>query len=127
MSTSSTSSQTAGPGSEYAGEGAHADHEAHQHTHPTDATYIKVAIFLAVLTALEVGTYFLQDASTALLVAVLFPMMVIKFSVVCLWFMHLRFDNPLFKRVFVFGLVLAVAVYVIVLTSMQFWSSSFGG
>jgi cytochrome c oxidase subunit 4 len=127
MSTSSTGSQTAGTGSEYPGEAPHADHEAHQHTHPTDATYIKVAIFLAVLTAFEVGTYFIQDASTTLLVVVLFPLMVFKFAVVCLWFMHLRFDNPLFKRVFVFGLLLAVAVYIIVLTSMQFWSSSFGG
>ena len=25
--------------------------------------------------------------------------------------MHLRFDNPIFKRVFMFGLLLAVAVY----------------
>jgi hypothetical protein len=29
--------------------------------------------------------------------------------------------------VFIFGLILAVAVYVVVLTSMEFWSSSFGG
>jgi hypothetical protein len=60
---------------EYAGEAPHADHEAHQHQHPTDATYVKLAIFLAVLTAAEVATYFIQDPSTSLLVAVLFPMM----------------------------------------------------
>ena len=126
MSTSSTSSPTAGSGSEYAGESPHADHEAHQHTHPTDATYIKVALVLAVLTAFEVGTYFIQDASTTMLVALLFPMMIIKFSVVCLWFMHLRFDNPIFKRVFVFGLMLAVVVYCIMLAAMNFWSSSYG-
>lgn len=126
MSTSSTGSTTAGPGSEYVGEAPHADHEAHQHQHPTDATYIKVALILAVLTALEVGTYFINDASTTLLVAVLFPMMIVKFAAVCLWFMHLRFDNPIFKRVFVFGLLLAVVVYLIVLTAMDFWSSSYG-
>jgi caa(3)-type oxidase subunit IV len=126
MSTSSTRGTTGGSGSEYIGEVAHADHEAHQHRHPTDATYIKVALILAVLTALEVGTYFLEDASTTTLVVLLFPMMVIKFAVVCLWFMHLRFDNPIFKRIFVFGLCLAVVVYCIALTSMQFWSSSYG-
>ena len=85
------------------------------------------AIFLAVLTALEVGTYFVKDPSTTFLVATLFPMMFIKFAVVCGVFMHLRFDNPLLRRVFIFGLILAVAVYVVVLTSMEFWSSSFGG
>jgi len=114
---------------EYAGEAPvpGADHEAHQHTHPSDATYIKIALGLGALTALEVGTYFVKDASTTFLVATLFPMMFIKFAVVCGWFMHLRFDNPLLRRVFIFGLVLAIAVYTVVLTSMEFWSSSFGG
>jgi cytochrome c oxidase subunit 4 len=110
---------------EYAGEAPHADHEAHQHQHPTDATYVKVALFLAALTALEVATYFVQDASTGLLVALLFPMMIVKFGVVALWFMHLRFDNPIFRRVFFFGLALAVIVYCIVLTAMQYWFPSF--
>ncbi|MDD9369552.1 MAG: cytochrome C oxidase subunit IV family protein [Acidimicrobiales bacterium] len=114
---------------EYAGEAPvpGADHEAHQHTHPSDATYIKIALGLGALTALEVATYFVKDASTTFLVATLFPMMFIKFAVVCGWFMHLRFDNPLLRRVFTFGLVLAIAVYTVVLTSMEFWSSSFGG
>jgi cytochrome c oxidase subunit 4 len=105
---------------------AEPDHEAHQHTHPSDATYIKVALVLAVLTAVEVSTYFVEDLSTAALVAFLFPLMILKFGVVCLWFMHLRFDNPIFRRVFVFGLILAVTVYCIALTAMNFWSSSYG-
>jgi cytochrome c oxidase subunit 4 len=106
---------------------AESDHEAHQHSHPSDATYIKVAVILFVITAAEVATYFINDPSTTLLVALLFPMMIVKFAIVCGAFMHLRFDNPLFRRVFVFGLVLAVAVYLIVLTSMEYWSDSFGG
>ena len=98
--------------------------EAHGHQHPTDGQYIKVAIFLAVLTAIEVGTYFIEDASTTFLVASLFPLMIIKFVVVAGWFMHLKYDNPLFRRVFVFGLILAIAVYAgILLTAMEFWSS----
>ena len=63
------------------------------------------------LTALEVGTYFIEDASTTLLVPSLFPMMIVKFAIVAGFFMHLKFDNPLFTRLFVAGLVLAVAVY----------------
>ncbi len=112
--------------SEYAGEAPQADHEAHQHTHPSDRSYVIVALILAAITALEVGTYFLEDASTTLLVATLFPMMIAKFAIVCGWFMHLRYDNPLFRRVFVFGLVLAVVVYLIMLTVMEFWSADYG-
>ncbi|HEX6423390.1 MAG TPA: cytochrome C oxidase subunit IV family protein [Acidimicrobiales bacterium] len=101
------------------------DHEAHQHAHPRDRDYLIVAAILAVITALEVGTYFIEDASTTLLVASLFPMMIAKFAIVCGWFMHLRYDNPLFRRVFVFGLLLAVAVYIIVLLSMEWFSSAY--
>jgi hypothetical protein len=52
-------------------------------------------------------------------------MMIAKFAIVCGWFMHLRYDNPLFRRVFVFGLVLAVTVYIIVLLVMQYFSSAY--
>ena len=104
---------------------AEPDHEAHQHTHPSDALYIKVALILAAVTALEVGTYFIEDASTTMLVLLLFPMMILKFGVVCAYFMHLKYDNPLFRRVFVFGLTLAVAVYLIALSAMQFWDPGF--
>jgi cytochrome c oxidase subunit 4 len=100
-------------------------HEAHQHEHPSDALYFKVFGFLGVLTALEVATYFWEGASTTALVVVLFPMMIVKFGVVCAFFMHLRYDNPLFRRVFVFGLVLAAGVYLIALTAMQFWFSDY--
>jgi cytochrome c oxidase subunit 4 len=105
---------------------AEPDHEAHQHKHPSDRNYILVAVLLAAITALEVGTYFLEDPSTTLLVVTLFPLMVAKFAIVCGWFMHLRYDNPLFKRVFVFGLSLAIGVYIVVLTAMQFWDSGYG-
>jgi cytochrome c oxidase subunit IV len=97
--------------------------EAHGHQHPSDAKYIKIALILGVLTAIEVATYFIEDASTPMLVATLFPLMAIKFWVVVSFFMHLRFDNPLFKRLFYFGLILAIVVYAgILLTAMEFWS-----
>jgi len=98
--------------------------EAHGHQHPSDALYIKVAIFLGALTALEVGTYFLEDASTTMLVVLLFPMMIVKFVVVAGWFMHLKYDNPMFRRIFVFGLVLAVLVYTAALTSLHVFADA---
>ena len=103
------------------------DAAPHEHDHPSDLKYLKIALILGVITAFEVGTYFIEDASTTLLVASLFPMMIAKFAIVCGWFMHLKFDNPLFKRVFVFGLLLAAGVYIAVLTSMEFFDSGYVG
>jgi cytochrome c oxidase subunit 4 len=100
--------------------------EAHGHRHPTDRQYVIIGLILAVITALEVGTYFIEEASTTFLVATLFPMMILKFAIVCAYFMHLRFDNPIFRRVFVFGVILAVVVYAgILMTVMEFWSPNY--
>jgi cytochrome c oxidase subunit IV len=96
--------------------------DEHEHDHPSDLKYVKIALLLGVITAFEVGTYFIEDASTTLLVALLFPMMVAKFAIVTGYFMHLKYDNPLFKRVFVFGLVLAVVVFAVFLFSMEYFS-----
>ncbi len=103
---------------------------SHTHEHPSDLLYVKVAAFLAFVTALEVGTYFWEDIfgsqpSTLALVLVLFPMMTIKFAVVCGWFMHLKYDIPIFRRVFVFGLVLAVIVYTIAMFAFEFYSDDY--
>jgi cytochrome c oxidase subunit IV len=98
----------------------HADHVEH----PSDLLYVKIAAFLAFVTGLEVATYFFE-MSTLQLVLVLFPMMIIKFGTVILYFMHLKYDNPLFKRVFLFGLVLAIIVFVIALAAMEFWDDQY--
>lgn len=99
--------------------------EPPEHEHPTDRQYVIIALILGVITAAEVGTYFLEDASTTLLVALLIPMMIAKFAIVTGYFMHLKYDNPLFKRVFVFGLMLAVVVFLVTLTVFEFWSDDF--
>ncbi|MFL6207186.1 MAG: cytochrome C oxidase subunit IV family protein [Acidimicrobiales bacterium] len=101
-------------------------HDPDHREHPSDAQYVKVAAFLAVLTGLEVSTYFWEDifgkkASTTALVLTLFPMMIIKFGTVILYFMHLKYDNPLFKRVFLFGLILAVIVFAVMMTTFNYW------
>jgi cytochrome c oxidase subunit 4 len=107
----------------------HTDDDAHGHDHPSDKQYVVIALILALITAAEVATYaldFFDDFSSAALVATLFPMMIIKFGIVCAYFMHLRYDNPIFRRIFVFGLILAVTVYCIALSAMQFWTHPSG-
>jgi caa(3)-type oxidase subunit IV len=89
-------------------------------SHPSDLTYIKVAIVLAVLTAAEVSTYFL-DLSHGQLILMLVPLMVVKFGTVAAFFMHLKFDAPLFTRMFGAGIAFAIGVYIIMLTAFRFW------
>ena len=106
-------------------EHAEVEHADHVHEHPSDMRYVKVAALLAVITAFEVATYFWKDASTKLLVVILFPMMISKFLIVTAYFMHLKYDNPLFRRVFFFGLILATVVFLIALNTFSFFNDSY--
>src|SRR3954452_8466857 len=82
--------------------------------HPTDPQYIVIALILAVVTAVEVAISYadsLGDSANVLLLL----LAAVKFSMVAMFFMHLRFDNRVLRRLFVTGIVLAAAVYVAVL------------
>ena len=99
------------------------DTAADAHAHPSDWQYIKIALLLAVLTALEVFTYFesVHNLSDAVLYVVLTVLMVLKFVYVVAWFMHLKFDSIIFRRVFQVGIAMALAVYLIMLTAFEIW------
>jgi cytochrome c oxidase subunit 4 len=91
------------------------------HAHPSDRSYVGIAVILALLTALEVATYYVEEQLGGFLVPALIVMMVVKFGLVVAWFMHLRFDANLFTRVFVSGLFLAIGVYAATLTTFKFF------
>jgi cytochrome c oxidase subunit IV len=94
------------------------DFEAHDAPHhPEPRQYVTIAIVLAVITAIEVAVYYIT-AIKDLLVPMLLVMSVIKFLLVALWFMHLRFDSRVFRRFFLIGVVLAVVVFAVVLVSL---------
>ena len=82
--------------------------------HPEPRQYVVVAVVLAVVTALEVAVFYV-DVPRVLFITLLLVMSAVKFSLVVLWFMHLRFDSRIFRRLFISGIVLAIAVYAIVL------------
>ena len=87
--------------------------EAH---HPGPRQYVFVAVILAIVTAIEVAIYyipFLEDWLVPLLIAFL----VVKFVMVVAWFMHLKFDSRMFRRLFLTGLILAFVVFGIVLAA----------
>jgi cytochrome c oxidase subunit IV len=89
--------------------------------HPSIKQYVVVAIALAVATGFEVALYYLSLPRLLLILLLLF-FAIIKFALVMLFFMHLRFDNPLFRRLFVTGLILALAVYTVVLVTFGIFS-----
>ena len=107
----------------------HSEHELDGHGHAgehswTDKKYVMVAVYLAILTAVEVGLSYLHPSfapwlPTVLLIAI----MIVKFVTVVLFFMHLKFDDKWFGRLFWTGLILAVVVYCAALTTFQFWSN----
>jgi cytochrome c oxidase subunit 4 len=83
--------------------------------HPGPRQYVVVALVLGVVTALEVALFYIEFLSTTAVITGLLLLMTIKFSLVVLWFMHLRFDSPVFKRLFVAGVILALSVFLVVL------------
>jgi cytochrome c oxidase subunit 4 len=80
------------------------------HEHPSDGVYIIVALVLAALTAIEVGIYYIKGGLTYIPLLVL---MAAKFLIVVGFFMHLRFDSPLFRRLFAMGLGMACFIYIV--------------
>ena len=96
---------------------AHADSGHHT---PTDGYFIKIAVVLALLTALETSTYWIHIGGFA--TPLLLILMTIKFLMIVMIFMHLKFDNKLFSVLFYIGLGLAVLVYAVFLSTFQFFA-----
>ena len=92
--------------------------DPHADAHPDDGVYVRVAAILAVITAVEVGLYY-TDLSGIQLVALLVGLAAIKFGMVVAYFMHLRFDARLLRRLFVTGVILAGFVFSIALFTLD--------
>ena len=86
-------------------------------THPGPAEYIQIGGLLALLTAIEVAVYYV-NIQQGLFIMILLALSASKFVFVVMWFMHLRFDSRLFSTLFVGGLALAAAVFIVVLATL---------
>ena len=88
--------------------------------HPTPLQYVLIAVVLCVVTAIEVAvSYSKGDIPDALIVVLLLGMAILKFALVAAWFMHLRTDQPIFRRFFVLGIGAAILLYLIVLSTLH--------
>lgn len=88
-----------------------------RHGHPDEAEYIRIGLFLGALTAIEVVIYYFNIPRNIFIVMLL-GLSAVKFSAVVMFFMHLKFDSRIFTTAFVTGMVLAAALFSVVLVTL---------
>lgn len=96
------------------------EREDHSHAHPSQSIYIRVAVVLAAITAVEVAIWYIQwfhDSGT--LVPGLVILSTVKFVTVVAFFMHLKFDDSRFRYMFGGGLLLAITIVAALVTLMR--------
>jgi len=90
-----------------AGTQEHAD----GHDGPNVGTYVLIGVILTVITAVEVAIFYIP-ALSRVLVPILLTLSAVKFVIVVLFYMHLKYDHPVFGRVFFGPMLLALFVVV---------------
>jgi cytochrome c oxidase subunit IV len=92
---------------------ANVDHAAMgiEKEHPTWSTYWKVAVVLTVITIAEVWIYYIPSfVASRAFVPTLLVLSAVKFIIVVMFYMHLRYDHKLFRAVFTGPLIIALTV-----------------
>jgi cytochrome c oxidase subunit 4 len=93
------------------GRGRPVESQAEVHNHPTWKFYVMIGTILTVITAAEIAVFYIP-ALRSVLVPVLLTLSAVKFALVAMFYMHLRFDSRIFSSVFVAPLALAIFVVV---------------
>lgn len=96
----------------------HAEHGAEEHAHPGERQYINIAIFLAIITGIEVAIYYVE-ALESILVPALIVLSAVKFVFVVGYFMHLKFDDRRLGIIFASAMVVALSVFLAVWVMMN--------
>jgi len=88
-------------------EHAHAPH-SEEHVHPTWSTYWKVALILFIITVGEVWAYYMPSFMASRgFVPTLLVLSAMKFVIVVMFYMHLKYDHRLFRVLFTGPLLVA--------------------
>lgn len=94
--------------------------------HPSDRTYLKVGSLLFILTAIEVALYFVEDAlesewSFYALIGSLIFLSSIKFVLVVMYYMHLKWDDRIFTWFFLAGMFVAAAIILAMMAMYRYY------
>lgn len=84
-------------------------HAGEGHPPSTIRQYVLTGAILTAITVVELFISY-SSLSDSLMVALLIALSAVKFAIVVAVFMHLRFENGLLTRLFMFGLVLAAFI-----------------
>jgi cytochrome c oxidase subunit 4 len=88
--------------------------------HPTPFKYVMIFLILVVVTGVEIGISYMEGSVTSgVIVALLLILAVLKFAMVAAYFMHLRTDQPIFRRFFILGIITAMAVFAVAVTTLH--------
>src|SRR5438067_2188285 len=94
------------------------------HEHPTWKEYKWVALILTLITVVEVWAYYIPSfVASPLFAPVLLIMSAVKFAIVVMFYMHLKYDHRLFRALFTGPLIIAMAT----LVSLLFLFGKFSG
>jgi cytochrome c oxidase subunit IV len=86
-------------------------------------TYLVIAAFLILLTAMEVAVFYIS-ALAGVLVPLLIFLALAKFALVAMFYMHLRFDHVWFTYLFVAPLVIATGLLIALLWLFHVFGST---
>jgi len=101
-----------------------------QHAHPRPGLYLKVALVLFVLTALEVLAFEagrgglgagLRPVIEPIVVELLIVLSAAKFVLVAMFYMHLKQDPKLLANLFVMPLLIAAVIIAALIILFQYW------
>jgi len=86
---------------------AHAPH-GEEHAHPTWSTYWKVALILTLITVAEVWAYYIPSFVAGRgFIPTLLILSALKFTIVVMFYMHLKYDHRIFRVLFTGPLLVA--------------------
>jgi len=98
----------------------HDDHHDEEHIdHPTPKQYWLIALALAIITGVEIAVPAIDALDGGIGLALLLILGGVKFGMVVALFMHLKFEKPLYKMLFLVGLGGAIAMFIVVLLTFQ--------
>ena len=94
-------------------------HEEEHADHLSPANYWAIALFLGIVTAVEVAITYIPGYDGTILVVSLLVLGLVKFLTVVAFFMHLKYEPFTMNFMFYFGLVGALALFIAMLLAFR--------
>jgi cytochrome c oxidase subunit 4 len=85
-------------------------HDLDAHPVHGTKTYWVIGFYLFVLTALEIGAFYIEEQLGSLAAPAILSLSAAKFTLVVMFYMHLKYDSRIFTGVFLFPMALAALV-----------------